>query len=93
MFAPRSPDFSSEIRAEQFGRAGALVSPRGLADLDRSRLWLEEDAFLRYISEQVNPARAAEGLQPVTKTHARVIFHLVVEWDKRLRGLPHALDA
>jgi len=34
------------------------------ADLGHNRLWFEEDAFLRYIKEQVNPARVAEGLEP-----------------------------
>lgn len=66
----------------------------GLADLHGERYYAEQDAFVRYLQDHVNPARKAAGLELIeTATVGRTLFRLTIEWDRRLRGLPHMLDS
>lgn len=65
---------------------------RGLADLDSEHLQAQADAFVRYVRDHINPARADVGLDQIDQTQARLLFRVAVDWDKNLRGLPHFLD-
>jgi hypothetical protein len=49
--------------------------------------YIRRDGFLRHIKDNVDPARVANGLQPLDETTARECFRILNDFWAKLDGL------